>query len=102
MRRIFAQTRKELTQTVRDWRTLGLALVLPLVLLLLMSTALSLTVNRLPIVVQDLDSSSASRDFLDAFRASGTFYVTSFPVEESPEEALISPCSSMMPLLVNE
>ena len=31
MRRIFAQTRKELTQIVRDWRTLVLALVLPLV-----------------------------------------------------------------------
>jgi len=30
MRRIFAQTRKELTQIVRDWRTLVLALVLPL------------------------------------------------------------------------
>ena len=64
MRRIFAQTRKELIQTIRDWRTLGLALVLPLVLLLLMSTAISLTVNRLPIVAQDLDSSPASRDFL--------------------------------------
>ena len=63
MRRIFAQTRKELTQTVRDWRTLGLALVLPLVLLLLMSTAIALTVNRLPIVVQDLDGSPASTRF---------------------------------------
>lgn len=90
MRRIFAQTRKELIQTIRDWRTLGLALVLPLVLLLLMSTAISLTVNRLPIVAQDLDSSPASRDFLDAFRASGTFYVTSFPVDKQPERALIS------------
>ena len=33
MRRILAQTRKELTQIVRDWRTLVLALVLPLFLL---------------------------------------------------------------------
>ena len=33
MRRIFAQSRKELTQIIRDWRTLALALVLPLVLL---------------------------------------------------------------------
>ncbi len=30
MRRIIAQTRKELTQIVRDYRTLALALVLPL------------------------------------------------------------------------
>ena len=44
MRRILAQTRKELTQIVRDWRTLALALILPLALLLLTSTA---HVNRL-------------------------------------------------------
>ena len=90
MRRIFAQTRKELTQMVRDWRTLGLALVLPLVLLILMSTAISLTVSRLPIIVQDLDDSPASRAFLDAFRASVTFHVVPFAVDRQPDEALIS------------
>ena len=46
MRRIFAQSRKELTQIVRDWRTLALALVLPVVMLLLLSAGLSLTVER--------------------------------------------------------
>lgn len=63
MRRILIQTRKELTQIARDWRTLALALILPLVLLLLMSTALSLTPSRLPIIVQDLDASGTSRNF---------------------------------------
>ena len=61
MRRIIAQTRKELIQIVRDYRTLGLALVLPLVLLLLLGSAISLTVTDVPIVVQDLDDSPASR-----------------------------------------
>ncbi|HLJ30249.1 MAG TPA: ABC transporter permease [Candidatus Angelobacter sp.] len=89
MRRIFAQARKELTQIVRDWRTLTLALILPLVLLLLLSTAYALTVNHLPIVVQDLDDSAASRDFIDAFRASVVFEVVSWPVNRQPEEALI-------------
>jgi ABC-2 type transport system permease protein len=87
MRRIFAQTRKELTQIVRDWRTLALALVLPLMLLFLMSTALSLTVSDLPIIVQDLDDSPASRDFIDAFRASITFSVVAWPVDKQPELA---------------
>lgn len=90
MRRIFAQTRKELTQIVRDWRTLGLALLLPLVLLMLLSVALSLTVTDLPIIVQDLDNSSASRDLIDAFRASLTFHITSWPTSRQPEEALSS------------
>ena len=90
MRRILAQSRKELTQIVRDWRTFSLALFLPLVLLLLMSTALSLTPSRLPIIVQDLDGSAAAREFIDAFRASITFQVVAWPTDRQPEEAFIS------------
>jgi ABC-2 type transport system permease protein len=90
MRRVVAQARKELTQICRDWRTLVLALVLPLVLLLLMSVSLSLTVNNLPVIVQDFDDSSASRDFVDAIRASVSLNVVSWPIDRSPEEALSS------------
>ena len=90
MRRVLAQARKELIQIVRDWRTLALALVLPLALLFLMSTAISLTVNDLPIVVQDFDNSRASHDFIDAFRASLTFRVISWPLNRQPDRALSS------------
>src|ERR1700691_5569727 len=90
MRRILAQSRKELTQIIRDWRTLSMALLLPLVLLMLMSTALSLTVSDLPIIVQDLDDSPASRNFIDAFRASITFHVVAWPVNKQPEQAFTS------------
>ncbi len=90
MRRIIAQARKELTQIVRDWRTLALALVLPIVLLMLLSAGLSLTVNELPILVQDFDGSSASNNFIDAFRASVTFDVVAWPGDRSAEEALAS------------
>ena len=90
MRRIVAQTRKELTQLVRDWRTLGLALVLPVALLMLMSTAISFTATNLPVIVQDLDDSPASRDFIDAFRASITFHLISWPTAKQPEFALTS------------
>ena len=90
MRRIIAQMRKELTQIVRDWRTLALALALPTFLLILMSSALSLTVNELPIAVQDFDGSSASNDFIDAFRASITLKVVPWAVNKTAEEALAS------------
>ena len=59
MRRILAQTRKELTQIVRDKMALGLALGLPLMQLILMGSAISLTVSDLPIAVQDFDDSPA-------------------------------------------
>ena len=90
IRRILAQTRKELTQIVRDWRTLVLALVLPLVLLILNGSAISLTVSDLSIIVQDFDDSPASHDFIDAFRASITFRVVSWPTDKEPEEAFTS------------
>lgn len=90
MKRILAQARKELTQLVRDWRTLGLALVLPLALLILMSTAISFTATHLPIVVQDLDDSPASRRLIDAFRASLTFHIVYWPSDRQPQAALTS------------
>jgi len=57
---------------------------------LLMSSALSLTVNELPIVVQDFDGSAASNSLVDAFRASITLKVVWWPVDKTAEEALAS------------
>src|SRR5579884_2306106 len=90
MRRIFAQARKELTQIARDWRTLGLALGLPIVMLLLMSNSISFSVNDLPLVVRDYDDSPASREFVAAFRVSNTFHVVSWPEDAHNDQALIS------------
>ncbi len=87
MRRILAQTRKELTQLIRDKMALGLALLLPCTTLILMGSAISLDVSDLPIAVQDLDDSSASRQFIDAFRHSNTFRVVPMPVDVQPETA---------------
>src|SRR5579862_6927350 len=90
MRRILAQTRKELTQIIRDKMALGLALVLPLTQLILMGSAISLTVADLPIAVQDLDDSPASRTLIDAFRQSNTFHIVPFSVDRQPETAFTS------------
>lgn len=88
MRRIIAQVRKELTQLIRDRLALTLALVLPAFLLLLMGTAISLTVDDMPLVVQNLDGSQASIRLIDAFRASLTFRVVSWSVQRDPVRAL--------------
>ncbi|HXX13295.1 MAG TPA: ABC transporter permease [Candidatus Eremiobacteraceae bacterium] len=87
MRRIFAQARKELTQLLRDRLAVLLALLLPVVLLLLQTTAISLTVNDLPIVVQNLDSSMASQKLVDAFRDALSFHIVAWPTDKQPEEA---------------
>ena len=54
MRRVVAQARKELTQIRRDRLALALALVLPVALIALLGTSISLTVTDIPIVIQDL------------------------------------------------
>jgi ABC-2 type transport system permease protein len=90
MGRILAQAHKELLQIARDRRALGLALVFPLVQLLLMGSAISLSVDDLPVVVQDLDNSPASRAFIDKFRASITFRVVSWPADRQPQRAFTS------------
>ena len=89
MRRVLAQTRKELTQILRDRLALALALVLPCVLLFLMGTSIALKVGGLPIIVQDLDDSPASRDFVSAFRNSLSFHIVSWPVDQRPEQAFL-------------
>jgi len=89
MRRILSQTRKELTQLIRDRRALGLALFLPVMQLILMGSAINLTVADLPIVVQDLDNSPSSRSLVDAFRQSNTFRIVPLGVDKQPESAFI-------------
>jgi drug efflux transport system permease protein len=88
MRRILAQARKELTQLLRDRLALGLALVLPVGITALMGTTVSLTVTDIPIVIQDLDQTSLSRRYADAFRTSLTYRVVTLPPATSPERML--------------
>ena len=87
MRRLLAQTRKELTQLLRDRLALALALLLPLAQLTLMGSSLSLIVRDLPIVVQDLDDSSVSRELVDAFRGSLTFRIVPWLTERTPDQS---------------
>jgi ABC-2 type transport system permease protein len=89
MRRILAQTRKELTQILRDRLALALALVLPCILLFLLGSAIALKVGGLAIIVQDLDGSSASRDLIDEFRSSLSFHVVAWPMDKQPDEAFV-------------
>jgi drug efflux transport system permease protein len=88
MRRILAQARKELIQLLRDRLALALALVLPVALIALLGTSISLTVTDIPIVIHDLDQTPLSRRYADAFRNSLTFRVVTLPAAMSPEAML--------------
>jgi ABC-2 type transport system permease protein len=71
--RLWAMARKEVIQLRRDTRSLILAFLLPVLLLVLFGYAISFDVTDIKTAVLDEDRSAASRELLDAFRASGYF-----------------------------
>ena len=73
--RLLAVARKEVIQIRRDPRSLGMAFVIPMILLFLFGYALTLDVNNLKTVVYDQDRTTPSRDFLARFEESGYFSV---------------------------
>lgn len=81
--RVRAIAKKELIHILRDPRSLGMAIAIPMLLLLLFGYALSLDVDDVPTVVWDQNHSQASRELIS--RLSGSRYfsvvdsVTSYP-----------------------
>ncbi len=71
--RLWALARKEAIQLRRDARSLILAFLLPVALLMIFGYAISWDVRDIRTVALDQDNSAASRELLDAFRASGYF-----------------------------
>src|SRR5262245_65476630 len=77
--RLSAVVRKELLQFRRDTRSLVLAFVLPLVLLVFFGYAITWDVDDIRTAVVDLDHGARARELEDAFRASGRFSVVAWP-----------------------
>jgi len=74
-RRIGALARKEYFHLLRDPRSLILAFIIPLSLILLFGYALSLDVDNVETVVVDGDRTNASRDLIRHLAASRYFHV---------------------------
>jgi ABC-2 type transport system permease protein len=68
--RIIPLARKETLHILRDPRSLYLALVLPIILLILFGYAITFDVKHIPVAIVDQDSSSLSRDFISQVKGS--------------------------------
>jgi ABC-2 type transport system permease protein len=66
---------KELRHILRDKRSLGLALAMPAMMLLLYGFALSLDVDHVPMLIYDQDATAASRTLARQFQGSRLFQV---------------------------
>jgi ABC-2 type transport system permease protein len=75
-RRIWALTRKETRQILRDPSSIAIGIIFPLVMILLFGYGLSLDVTKVSVAVIDNDVSSDSAALIGAFRLSPNFVVT--------------------------
>ena len=73
LRRIRAVARKEFLHVLRDPRSLGMGIAIPMLLLILFGYALSVDVDEVPLVVWDQSQTVASRDLISRFDGSRYF-----------------------------
>jgi ABC-2 type transport system permease protein len=73
LRRLWAVARKEGLHIRRDPRSLGLAIGIPMLMLLMFGYALTLDVDRVPLVTWDQSGTPVSRDYLAEFTGSRYF-----------------------------
>jgi ABC-2 type transport system permease protein len=100
IRRLLSIVRKESIHIVRDRRTLALSFVLPIVMLLLLGYAANTEVRNVSMAVVDQDRSGASRELLDAFRATGYFRIDHHVASEAEIERLIATGEARVGLII--
>jgi drug efflux transport system permease protein len=71
MRRLLAIAFKEVIHIVRDPRSLGVAILMPVAMVLLYGAVIDMELRDLRVAVLDLDHSDRSREFVRAMTASG-------------------------------
>ena len=84
MRTLFFLLRKEFLQIRRDHAMLRLLIALPVIQLVILSSAATFEIRRAPLYLVDLDRSELSRGLVQRMTASGRFVVA----ESSPSMAL--------------
>ncbi len=89
LKKVQAVARKEYYHLIRDFRSLYLAFIIPLLLILLFGYALSLDVEHIPTAVVDHDRTPESRDFIRRLDASVYFDVTMYPASTAALTDLI-------------
>ncbi len=88
-RRLLAIMRKEVIHIRRDPRTLAVMFLIPLIQMFLLGYAATLDVKQLRIAVLDFDRSRASRELVEAYKASNYFNPVYFVSSEEELAHLI-------------
>jgi ABC-2 type transport system permease protein len=98
--RVIAIAHKEFIQIGRDIRSLALAIAIPVMLLVLFGTALTLDVDNVPMVIWDQDHSKESRDFILNFSGSRYFKLVGYCDNYARIEEMIDKSQALMALVI--
>jgi ABC-2 type transport system permease protein len=73
--RLLSVARKEVLHILRDSRSLGIVVIMPVTLMLLFGYGVNLDLKGLPVYVLDQDGSQQSQDLLKRFQSSEYFHI---------------------------
>ena len=82
--RLLAVARKEILHILRDSRSLGIVVIMPVTLMLLFGYGVNLDLKGLPVYVFDRDGSQQSQDLLKRFQSNEYFHIARV-VDSYPE-----------------
>ncbi len=100
LQRLTAVARKESLHLLRDWRSLTLALAIPLLLILLYGYALTLDLRNVPTVVWDQSRTPESRELLSLFHSSPYFTVQGYHENYAGLQQALDQGEAMIALVV--
>ncbi|MCC6393491.1 MAG: ABC transporter permease [Bryobacterales bacterium] len=98
--RLWAVARKEFTHILRDPRSLGMAIAIPMLLLVLFGYALTLDVDNVPLVVWDQSETRASRELISHFEGSRYFSLKGYVRNYAEVERAIDSGQALMALII--
>jgi len=102
LKRVRAVFNKEFIQIWRDPRSLGLALVIPVILIILFGYGLSLDIQDVPMAIWDRDNTRISFDFILNFRNSHYFKIIGYYDNYRAIQHLIDKGDAMMGLIIDK
>nr|HPJ72787.1 ABC transporter permease [bacterium] len=100
MRRTAAVARTEFIHVLRDWRSLFLAIAIPMVLILLFGYALTLDLRNVPTVIWDQSRTGESRQLVSLFDGSPYFSIKGFHEGYAPLQREIDAGKAMVALVI--
>ncbi len=98
--RTWAMARKEFIHIFRDPRSLGMGIAIPMIMLILFGYALTLDVDKVPLVIWDQNRSQASREFISHFLGSRYFSLQGYVDRYQDVEKTIDSRRAIVSLII--